>query len=427
MNTFKTFFIYFLMIILSMGCSSRYNQENEPVLISINIIDRNGLNETITNKDRLSHYENTNFLCSQPYQKVLRVYKKDCQGNAQAYVNTYYENGQPKQYLEVVNNRAFGRYQEWYQDGTLKLEATIIGGIADLTSCAEKSWQFDGCALAWDENGKLQTEISYDKGMLEGDSLYYHPNGNIWKRIPFFKNQANGIAEYFLDNGQLFQTITYKNGIREGTALRFWSPEKIASDECFQNGLLMTGRYYDLSGNLIAEIVEGEGMRASFGKDSIYELQEFRHGVLDGAVQVFDEWGHLVRLYHIENGLKHGEEYEYIFRKNFKDPQPKLLITWYKGKIQGHTKTWYDNGAFESQREMSNNKRNGVATAWYKDGSLMLIEEYDHDHLLKGEYYKKGDRIPVSQITDGGGVATLFDGEGRFIRRINYYNGKPID
>ena len=148
------------------------------VLTSINIIDRNGLNETITNKDRLEQYERTNFLCPQPYQKVLRVYKRDCQGNSISYVTTYYENGQPKQYLEAVNNRAFGLYQEWHENGILKLEATIIGGIADLTPCAEKSWQFDGCAQAWDENGNLQTEISYDKGQLEGESLYYHPNGS---------------------------------------------------------------------------------------------------------------------------------------------------------------------------------------------------------------------------------------------------------
>ena len=134
-----------------------------------------------------------------------------------------------------------------------------------------------------------------------------------------------------------------------------------------------------------------------------------------------------MRVYHMENNLKNGEEYEYQIRKNSREPKPKLLITWYKGKIQGYVKTWYDNGNIESQREMVNNKRNGLATAWYKDGSLMLIEEYDHDFLLKGEYYKKEDRTPVSEITDGNGIVTIYDGEGHFIRRINYYNGKPQD
>lgn len=417
-------FVYILIALVVIGCMHS-KPDDKPVLISINIIDRNGLNETITNPDRLEQYEKVNFLCPQPYQKVMRVYKRDCQGSSQAYITTYYENGLPKQYLETVNSRAFGLYQEWHENGALKLEANIVGGMADIALCAEKSWQFDGCAQAWDENGHILTEISYDKGQLEGESLYYHPNGAIWKRIPYHKNQADGTAEYYLDNGQLLQTITFSNGILNGTALRFWNPEKIASDEYYRNGRLMNGHYFDQSGNVIAEVVDGDGYRASFGKESLYELQEFHQGILSGEVRVYDENGCLVRLYHIENNLKHGEEYEYQARGNTPDPQPKLLITWYKGKIQGYAKTWYDNGNIESQREMVDNKRNGLATAWFKDGSLMLIEEYDRDRLVKGEYYKMGDRTPVSEITAGNGLATLYDSEGHFIRKINYYNGKP--
>ncbi len=424
MNFCKVFFCLFL--VFSIASCMRSENDDKPVLISINIIDRNGLTETIVHKERLQNYEKTNFLCPQPYQKVLRVYKRDCQGNSQSFVTSYFENGLPKQYLEAVNNRAFGLYQEWHENGILKLEATIIGGIADLTPCAEKSWQFDGCAQAWDENGNILTTILYDKGQLEGDSIYYHTNGSIWKRIPFHKNLANGTAEYYLDNGQLLQTMTFCDGMLNGTALRFWTAEKIASDEYFRKGLLTKGRYFDPCGNPISEIIEGKGFRASFGKESIYELQEFHGGLLSGEVRVFDENGHITRVYHMENNLKNGEEFEYrTVGKNSAELKPKLLITWYKGKIQGYVKTWYDNGNIESQREMVNNRRTGMATAWYKDGSLMLIEDYDRDRIVKGEYYKKGDRIPVSEITSGNGIATLYDCEGHFIRRINYYNGKP--
>lgn len=417
--------LIFLFVALFLAGCVRSNPEDKPILISINLIDRNGMNETITNKDRLEQYERINFLCPQPYNKVLRVYRRDCQDNSQTYITTYYENGHPKQYLEAVNNRAFGLYQEWYDNGQLKLEVNILGGIADLTPCAEKSWQFDSCAQAWDENGNILTEISYKNGQLEGDSIYYHPNGIVWKHIPFHQNQAHGTAEYYLDNGELLQTIAFCNGTLNGTALRFWTPEKIASDESYCNGRLMRGRYFDPCGNLVAEICEGEGYRASFGKERVQELQEFHEGVLRGEVRLFDENGQMIRSYRMENNLKHGEEYEYQTGPSNGEPKPKLLINWYQGNIQGYVKTWYDNGNIESQREMVNNRRNGMATAWYKDGSLMLIEEYDRDRLRKGEYYKKEDRIPVSEIVDGSGVVTLYDGDGRFIRRINYRNGKP--
>lgn len=420
------YFLFLICALMAAGCV-RSIPDDKLELISINIIDRNGLNETVTNPDRLNQYEQVDFLRPQPYKKVLRVYKKNCQGDSQAYITTYYENGQPKQYLETVNNRAFGRYREWHENGVAKLEVLVIGGMADLAPCAEKSWQFDGCAQAWDENGNLVTEISYNKGNLEGESIYYHPNGAIWKRIPYYKNQANGTAEYYLDNGQLLQTISFTDGILNGIALRFWSPERIAADELYNKGRLIQGHYFDSCGKMISEIIDGEGYRSSFGKESLYELQEFHEGVLNGEVRVFDENGYLVRVYHIENNLKNGEEIEYQTRRNTPEPKPKLLITWYKGKIQGYVKTWYDNGNIESQRELVDNRRNGVATAWYKDGSLMLIEEYDRDRLVKGEYYKKGDRIPVSEISNGSGIATLYDGEGHFMRKINYYNGKPQD
>ena len=39
--------------------------------------------------------------------------------------------GQIKQYLESVNSRALGVYHEWYANGQQKVEALVIGGVAD--------------------------------------------------------------------------------------------------------------------------------------------------------------------------------------------------------------------------------------------------------------------------------------------------------
>ena len=88
-------------------------------------------------------------------------------------------------------------------------------------------------------------------------------------------------------------------------------------------------------------------------------------------------------------------------------------------------KTWYEDGAVESQKEMSHNKKQGLSFAWYPDGSLMLMEEYDHDRLMKGSYFKKGDKQVTSQIENGKGVATLFDAGGHFLQKISYESGQP--
>src|SRR5690606_28139013 len=120
-----------LLLVSLIGCRPQ-QKEAKPTLISINIIDENGLTETISNAERLKRFENTDFLASQPYQKVSRVYSRNAEGDICAYITSYHSNGGAKQYLEVVNGRAFGVYREWHFNGILKIDAIVIGGSGDL-------------------------------------------------------------------------------------------------------------------------------------------------------------------------------------------------------------------------------------------------------------------------------------------------------
>ncbi|MBS4167787.1 hypothetical protein [Parachlamydia sp. AcF125] len=416
----------FYLLCLS-GCTRYFYCEYKPEQLStINIIDQNGLSETFTSRERVKQYENIDFLSNQPYQKVMRVYGKDKFGNSKALITSYYPNGQIQQYLEVVNNRAFGQYKEWYPTGKIKLTATIIGGVADLNTAAEKSWLFDGMAKVWNEEGGIEAYIHYSKGMLEGESVYYHPNGKIWKCVFYKEDKIEGDYEIFLDNGDLLQVTQYAAGKKEGFAKRYWTPCQIAAEEVYENDLLISAFYYDKSNNLIAQIENGYGIRAAFNRESVQEFQEYQNGLLEGKVSVFDEKGFLVNTYHILNQKKQGEEIEFYPQLHNKQPlQPLLSIQWYEGKIQGVCKTWYRNGQLESQREMSNNNKNGISLAYYMDGNLMMIEEYDHGKLVKGKYYKKGEKTPVSEVSEGSGLVTLYDADGNYLNKFSYAKGMP--
>ncbi len=400
--------------------------ENIPVLTSINIIDRNGLTETINNPERLGQYACVDFLQPQSYQKVLRIYSRDAEGNVPACITSYHPNGYPYQALEVLNCRACGDYREWYPNGVKKIEAHIIEGSGDIIDGAEKTWIFDGCSQVWKENGNLEATMPYEKGLLEGVSTYYHDNGQVWKIIPYHKNQINGVFQIYLANGDLLQSCQYNQGVKEGPAKRYWNPDRLAAEEAYCEGLLSSGRYYNCDGECIASIDEGNGTRAIFGKEAITELHDYRYGIPEGEVKLFDSYNRVKKIYHVKNGCKQGEELHFYDAVRLqKKLLPKLSVNWYEGKIQGTTKTWYDNGAQESQKEMSNNKKNGHCTAWYRDGNLMLIEEYEQDKLVRGEYYMKGEKLSVSEVSQGNGVVTLYDGEGNFIQKVTYVNGKP--
>lgn len=418
-NTLKAIALSFILF----GCQPRSCYQNEE-LRSISFIDRNGMTETVSNKIRLKQYKKTNFIQRQSYQKILRIYARDPQGNIKAKMTSYYPNGQPKQYLEIVNSRAFGPYIEWHENGQIKLKACVIGGEPDLNSAAESSWLFDGCASVWDAEGRQIANFNYDKGKLDGYSFEFHKNGEIWKKNHYKENFLDGLSQIFLDDGSLLQVINYHQGKRNGKAYRYWSKKKQAAEEVYHEGVLDEGRYYDQKGNMIAQIHNGNGYRAAFSQEGISELHEFKNGFPEGEVQVFGSDQKLFRNYFIKNGQKHGVETEYYEQPKIRH-QPKMSITWFEGKIQGIAKTWYDNGVQESNREMSGNAKNGLSTAWYRDGGLMLIEEYEYNKLNRGEYYRKGDSFPFSTVKDGRGTATLFDSEGNFIQKIHYENGEP--
>lgn len=427
----KNIFLFVLLFILA-NCSQKPVYYVEPPcdmdLVSINLLDRNGFSETISNSDRLKHYNGVDFLKPQPYQKVLRVYARNLQGNICAYITTYHENSQPKQYLEVVNNRAYGKYKEWYLSGTQKIETNIVGGKADINNQAERTWLFDGLSHAWDENGNLIATIPYAKGELQGLSTHFYPNGQIHKKIPYDKNNVEGTYEVYTETGELAESMEFSKGQLHGITRMYRTPQQISVEENFVEGQLITGNYYAPSGKGVGGIVAGKGYKVVFNPDHTFELHEYNQGFPEGEVQVFSRTGQLTQRYYKKNGSKNGEEIVYYKLKDASGALlPKLSMTWKDGRIQGSVKTWYDNGLQQSQREMSNNQKNGLVTAWYKDGSIMLIEEYEKDKLQKGEYYKRGEPYPVSEVIAGKGTATLFDELGHFMQKVEYLHGSPDD
>lgn len=415
----------FLTLCICTQCGY-YGGDPSEKLTSVTIIDNNGFTQTITSQDRLQQYAHVDFAQPQAYQRVLRVYGRNERGDVTAVLTSYHENGGLKQYLEAKNNSAFGAYREWYQNGKQRLEATVINGTADLTPIAEKSWIFEGKSVVWDEDGNLSACINYCHGQLEGESLYYHPNGALWKRLCFHEGLIEGPLEIHLECGQLLQVTHFVQGKKQGVSNRYWLDGKRAAEEHYCDNLLASATYWDNNGKVVGKITDGAGTKVLFSTSGIAETHEYKHGLPEGKVKLFDASGTLVQLYHVRDGEKHGEEVEYFAKRLGVDTvKPKLSISWYKGKIQGPLKTWYDNGMLECQRELSNNRKNGLLTAWYRDGSLMMIEDYEQDQLVRGEYYKPGDKKPSSQVWDGSGLATLYDSEGNFLRKVTYHHGKP--
>lgn len=422
----KNFWI--LILILFSACTHSQGDGESP-LVSIQIHDRNGLTETISTPERLEVFQQLDFLSAQPFKKVLRVFKE--QGKHAAKITTYHPNGTPWQYLETQEMRAFGAYKEWHPNGQLKIEASVIGGAADITPGAQQDWLFDGSAKVFDDQGRPVALIPYEKGVMEGKALYYHSNGTLERELPYHKNELDGDLLEFLPNGNLKSKTHYEMGKKEGTSKGIWSETEANWLEEYHEGLLLEGLYYLPNGSLVSEVHHGYGFQALFDQNSLSQLIEFRKGKPEGIVKHLTPSGDILSSYYVKQGKKHGEEISYFIPNELEEgvqpPLPRLSVPWIDDAISGIVKTWYNNGKLESQRELSRNKKTGTALAWYREGGLMYMEEYEEDRLIKGTYYKKNRKEPISTVANGNGTATLFDEQGIFLRKIQYLKGKAVD
>lgn len=416
----------FIFCCLVAGC---YHLEREDSLVAIQIQDRNGLTETLRTPDRLEMYENVDFFSAQPYKKILRVFKKE--GKSHSKITTYHPNGVIWQYLEAEELRAHGAYKEWYPNGQLKIEARVIGGTADVVPGSQHDWLFDGTSRVWDEQGHLIADIPYRQGTLDGKSTYFYPSGQIEKEFPYLQNKLDGEALEYHPNGALKAKTSYRKGNKEGLSVGHFENGKLAWSEEYAEDLLVKGSYFDRNGNPISEVVDGLGFRALFESATLSYLIQIRQGNPEGKVQKFTPEGELLSSYHMKHGKKYGEEIEYFLSFQRTDGKtdllPKLSVQWDDDAIHGIAKTWYPNGQLQSHREFCRNKKTGPALSWYCDGSLMLLEEYEENRLVKGQYYRKNGRDPVSSVIQGNGIAMLYDEQGIFLRKITYAKGEPVE
>ncbi|MBF8264020.1 MAG: hypothetical protein HW387_1685 [Parachlamydiales bacterium] len=412
------------ILFLLCACHHAKQQEN---LVLIQIQDRNGLSETISNPDRLSSYTTVDFETTQPYKKVVRVYRNE--GKNRSVITTYHANGTHWQYLEAKEMRAFGAFKEWFPSGARKIEATVIGGSAELSIGGQESWLFDGSSFVWNENGQLIASILYDKGVLSGLSTYFYPSGAKEKEIPYVQDLIEGELTEYWETGQIRAKTAYRNNLPDGMSQSFWPNQTLRSEEKYEEGQLRSGHYRNLCGETVSEVNDGAGFRALFSSTRLIQLQEVKKGQIEGFVKNFDAAGTVQSSFYMKNGKKHGEEIEYYSSKETSDSRlvPKISISWDQDAIHGHVKTWYPNEQMQSQKEMCRNKRNGTSCSWYLNGSLMLVEEYENDILRKGQYFRKNQTEPISTITNGNGVATIFDEEGSLLRKVIYSNGKMVD
>jgi antitoxin component YwqK of YwqJK toxin-antitoxin module len=409
----------FLLILFLTSC---HKVPEKSHLISLQMVDRNGQSETISQAERIKILEKQDFAKPQPYEKILRVYSKNETGKNPSILTTYHKNGQLFQTLEALDGRAFGQYHEYYETGQLRIASKVIEGTADLTPLAQASWVFDGDCTVYYPHGKTQAQFHYDRGQRSGPATYFYETGALQKKITFEHDLACGLIEEYYEHGPLSHTYEFINGEQHGFCQKFYPNHEIAYTETWDHDHLQSGAYFDPQGQLISLIQDGHGVKTLYEHNTLFTTVEHHEGHIEGKVELFDTKGLLSQFYHILNSQKQGEEaFFYEGTNNY-----KMSLEWDQDALCGLVKTFYKNGTLESQKSYYLNKKNGPSSIFYQNGDLMMLETYSQDKLVEGKYYKKGEKIPFSVVEDGTGKATFFDLWGAIKQEIVYEKGKAL-
>lgn len=412
------------MFICGLFFSCTRTQESSLSLSTIQMVDRLGMQETINQKEKLEKFSSVDFEKPQPYQKVTRVFIHSKNRSQGSIITTYHDNGFLKEYLEAKSNRAFGAYKEFYPDGQLKIQGTVIEGMADLSDQAKLSLMFDGMVKVYSSDATVKAIMHYNKGKLSDQSVYYHPSGKIHKKISYKEGLIDGVVEVFDEEENLLGRSEYKKGELHGRVEFFGDHSAYPFEEEYEKGLLKNGTYYDEDQKVKSMVVNGAGIQTIFYEKKILQEAEFKGGKIEGIVKTYHPSGNLQSIYQIKELCKHGQEWLYYDEEGMK---PKLYLSWYQDELHGVQKSWYPSGYLESQKEMVHNLKHGQLIGWYPSQEVMMIEEYEMGKLIEGAYYSKKEAKEVSSIRQGKGIATLFDPEGYFLHKVRYDKGEIVD
>lgn len=414
---------WLFLILLCSACGS-YNKSANDELTHVQLIDRQGLKETLSAKERLDLIRKIDFNQPQPYKKVVRTFKR--QHRVISVITQYHSNGQLAKYIETEGGRAKGKYLERYSNGHKKVEGMLIEGRGDISSSAQETYVFQGEATAYDEQERVQARFFYDKGLLEGDAKYYYSCGALKKTIPYSKDKPHGVMRTFLSDGETKASWPLNRGVLHGKAFGILDPDHPKFEEVYENGLLMDASYHDKNNKLIFAVQQGKGTKPFFECGTLKRTVSFNKGKIEGEIKEYSEKGHLVVKHFVKNQKKEGETRYYYPPDTNNHSVPKLIIPYKEDNIHGVVKSYYPSGKVESEKEFSENKKQGLYCAWYEDGSLMIVEEYNKDELVEGKYMRKGDPFPLSKVKGGKGIATFFDLDGRITKKVEYAKGQPI-
>lgn len=310
----------------------------------------------------------------------------------------------------------------------------------DGTTMRTEKWEEgkkEGVEKSFSEEGVLEEERHFSKGLLQGFSLSYFASGEIKEKTDYAQGKKEGVSELFWEDGTKQREERFKKGLRQGKSISWWENGAVRSVSFWLNGLLHTTQEghalskYSKQGKLeeqedfIGGLPHGQHLRwhengtvkmkalwrmgKKEGPQDYYDEngrgvghREFIHGMLigsfwkenpqgqiimkgecptpgSGEVQLFDQYGTQRISYGMKEGKLHGE-----FLERNSNGRLEKQLSFFLGELHGTQQGFFQTGENNFRFEYSHGKRIREQEQWYQNGQRAARASFSENGLRDG-------------------------------------------
>ena len=273
-------------------------------------------------KEYHHHYNSLNIIFEGEYRNNLRWNGKGYDNNNVVYelkngngfVKEYYSNGRLLFKGDYLNGKRNGKGKE-YDLGALIFEGEYKNGL---------KWNGKG----YDNNNNIVYELKNGKGYVKE----YDCSGKIYFEGEYLNGKRNGKGKQYDWVGQLQFEGEYLNGLKNGKGKEYDYSNFIFKGEYLYNHKLRgkyyinrkleyegeflyerkwNGKGYDKNGNIIYELINGNGNVKEYEGNNLKFEGEHLNGKKNGKGKEYNWNGHLIFEGEYLNGFKNGKGKEY--------------------------------------------------------------------------------------------------------------------
>lgn len=318
----------------------------------------------------------------------------------------YFPNGMLREEIMYSMNRRNGISREYDMNGNLITIYQYNNGVLverEKINRTDEGGYKQGVWKTFFPNGKVQTEIHYSDGLLNGPYKEYDQDGNVKMLLLY----AKGMIVEEQDTAAL--DIEIRNEID--------SEGNITYSGSFRNNVPVgVHRRYDKDGSVIqAFLYQDNGIKIGEGIIT-------NEGKKEGPWKYFYEDGSIRASGNFTNNLEQGT-WKYFYNTG----KTEQTGNYKNGKFDGLWTWYYQSGAPKREEEYYDGREEGLSTEYDTVGNIITSGSY-FDGQKEGEWiYKAGDYSEkgkfIGDLKDGKWQAFYADGKLKY--EGNFIQGNP--